>query len=181
MTWIILIVLVLFVLLWVITYNSLIKLRNWVEESGSQIDVQLIKRCDLVPNLIETVKGYMNHERETLEAVISARNRIVNSGSREEQLAENETLSQTLKSIFALSESYPELKANENFLMLQEELSGIENKIAYARQLYNSTVAKYNIKIESIPSNLVASTHGFKKIQQIKATDAERQNIKVKF
>jgi LemA protein len=168
---------------WVGAYNSLVKLKNWVEESWAQIDVQLKRRYDLIPNLVNTVKGYAKHERETLESVIQARNSLVNNngGSREDIMEQNDAMTGALKSIFALSESYPELKANDNFARLQEELTGTENKIAYARQLYNTTVMKYNTKIQTVPTNIVANVHKFTKINMLESTTQERQNVTVSF
>jgi LemA protein len=174
-------VVVVIVLFWIGAYNSLVKYRNWVEESWAQIDVQLKRRYDLIPNLVETVKGYAKYEQETLEKVISARNAMVSGGTRKEQMEANDALSGTLKTIFALSESYPDLKANNSFVQLQEELVATENKIAYSRQLYNNTVMKYNIKIQTIPSNFVASLHGFKKEAMLEAKEEERENVKVSF
>lgn len=169
-------------LFWIAQYNSLVKLRNWVEEAWAQIDVQLKRRYDLIPNLVETVKGYAKHERETLERVIEARNKLVSGGGgRAEQMQANDILSGTLKTIFALAESYPELKANEAFAKLQEQLEGTENKIAQARQLYNRTVMELNTKIQSFPSNIVANVHGFRRVEMLEASEAERQNVKVQF
>lgn len=164
----------------VVAYNSLVKLRNWVKESWSQIDVQLKRRHDLIPNLVETVKGYAQHEKETLERVISARNLLM-SGSPQERLEADNQLTGALKSIFALSESYPDLKANQNFMQLQEELTTTENKVAYSRQLYNKTVADYNIKRESFPSNIIAGMFGFKAEQQLSIPEAEREVPKIIF
>jgi len=169
------------VLLWITGYNSLVKYKNWIEESWAQIDVQLKRRFDLIPNLVETVKGFAKHEQETLEKVIQARNSIASGGTREEQMAASDEMSGALKSIFALSESYPDLKSNQNYLMLQEELSGTENKISYARQLYNTTVMKYNTKIQSIPTNIVASIHKFAKVEMLQTAETERENVKVSF
>lgn len=161
-------------------YNSLVKLRNWVKESWSQIDVQLKRRHDLIPNLVETVKAYASHEKETLERVINARNQLV-SGSPQERLEADTQLTGALKSIFALSESYPDLKANQNFMQLQEELTTTENKVAYSRQLYNKTVADYNIKRESFPSNLIAGMFNFKAEEQLSIPEAEREVPKITF
>lgn len=177
----ILLALVLVVVLFaVVAYNSLVKLRNWVKESWSQIDVQLKRRHDLIPNLVETVKGYAQHEKETLERVISARNLLM-SGSPQERLEADNQLTGALKSIFALSEAYPDLKANQNFMQLQEELTTTENKVAYSRQLYNKTVADYNIKRESFPSNIIAGMFGFKAEQQLSIPEAEREVPKITF
>ncbi|MGB6178737.1 LemA family protein [Carnobacterium sp.] len=165
MLWIILgIIIILFLIFYVVTYNSLVRARIWVKEAWSQIDVQLKRRNDLIPNLVETVKGYAKHEQETFEKVIQMRNQLtqVSSENHEEQIQLSNQLSDTLKTIFALSESYPDLKANQNFIQLQEELTATENKIAYARQLYNSSVATFNSKLESFPSNIVANIHNFK-------------------
>ncbi|MDP4084955.1 MAG: LemA family protein [Bacillota bacterium] len=171
----------LIVLYWIVTFNSLIKFRNWVNEAWAQIDVQLKRRYDLIPNLIETVKGYMKYEQETLEKVVQARNSLMNGSSRSNQIEANDLLSGTLKSLFALSEGYPDLKANRSFVQLQEELSGTENKIAYSRQLYNNTVMKYNTKIQSFPSNLIAVVHGFKAEQMLETKSEERENVRVSF
>ncbi|OIJ18973.1 hypothetical protein BKP45_14705 [Anaerobacillus alkalidiazotrophicus] len=170
-------------LFWVASYNSLVKYRNWVEESWAQIDVQLKRRFDLIPNLVETVKGYAKHEQETLAKVVELRNQISGSGvkSRKDQMEANDQLTGALKHLFALREAYPDLKANQNFMMLQEELTGTENKIAYARQLYNNTVMKYNTKIQSIPTNIVASIHNFDRREMLETRAEERENVQVKF
>lgn len=173
-------IIVVIALFFIAQYNSLVKLRNWVKESWSQIDVQLIRRHDLIPNLVNTVKGYAAHEKETLDAVVQARNGLV-SGTPQERMDADNQMQETLKSIFALSEAYPDLKANENFLKLQEELSTTENKVAYSRQLYNKTVADYNIKRETFPTVLIAGMLGFKHEEQLKATVTERENVTVEF
>lgn len=184
MLWIIVgIILVLFLISYVAIYNNLVKARMWVKEAWSQIDVQLKRRNDLIPNLIETVKGYAKHEQETFEKVIQMRNQLTQAPSEnhEEQMQISNQLSDTLRTIFALSESYPDLKANQNFIQLQEELTSTENKIAYARQLYNSSVATYNIKLESFPSNIIANIHGFKS-EHLLETPVEEKNVpKVSF
>jgi len=180
--WIALAIVAIVVLFWIFQYNSLVRLRNWIEEAWAQIDVQLKRRYDLIPNLVETVKGYAKHERETLERVIEARNRLfAGSGDRTQQMEANEALSGALRSLFALQEAYPDLKANEGFTKLQEQLEGTENKIAQARQLYNRTVMQYNTKVQSFPSNIVASVHGFRRTEMLEAKDAERENIQIKF
>lgn len=166
---------------YIMAYNGFVKYKNWIEESWAQIDVQLKRRYDLIPNLMETVKGYAKHEQETLEKVIQARNSLFAGSSREEQMQASDSLSQSLSSIFALSESYPALQSNENFKMLQEELTATENKIAYARQLYNTTVMSYNTKLQTIPTNIVASLHRFEKVNLLEAKEVERENIKVSF
>lgn len=174
------VLIVILVLYFIVTYNGFIKLRNYVNESFSQIDVQLKRRYDLIPNLVNTVKGYAKHEQETFELVVEARNKLLN-GTPQERIDADTELQGALKSIFALSESYPELKANENFLNLQESLEETENKISYSRQLYNSTVVQFNIKVQSIPSNIVAALCGFKTKEQLEIPEAERENIKVEF
>lgn len=143
-------------------YNGLVRLRNAVKNAWSQIDVQLKRRHDLIPNLVETVKGYAAHEKETLEKVISARNFAMNaSGPAEAGRAEG-ALAGALKSLFAVSEAYPDLKANQNFLALQEELTSTENKIAFSRQAYNDAVMQYNNKTEMVPTNIIAGMFNFK-------------------
>lgn len=180
--WIILAVVVLFLLYLVLTYNGLVSVRNRIENGWAQIEVQLKRRYDLIPNLVETVKGYASHESKTLEAVISARNMAMNAGSGIAGKAEAENgLSGTLKSLFALGEAYPDLKANTNFLELQEELSSTEGRIAYARQYYNDEVRVYNTKIQSFPSNLVANAFKFKTREYFAADEAERGPVSVKF
>lgn len=180
--WIIVGIAVIFILFWIISYNSLIKYRNWVEEAWAQIDVQLKRRYDLIPNLVETVKGYAKHEQETFEKVVEARNKLFAQGnSRNDEMVANDQLTSSLNRLFALSESYPELKADTNFLMLQEELTGTENKVAYSRQNYNKTTMAYNTKVESIPTNFVASVHGFKRRDLLEIPAEERQNVKVSF
>ena len=142
-------------------YNRLVVLRNRVDNSWSQIDVQLRRRYDLIPNLVNTVKGYATHESETFEKVTQARNMAVNATTVAEQGQAENMLTGALKSLFAVAEAYPELKANENFLHLQEELTGTESKIAYARQFYNDSVMSYNTSIQSFPANLLAGIFGF--------------------
>lgn len=179
--WIVLGAVVIVALFWISQYNSLVRLRNWIEEAWAQIDVQLKRRYDLIPNLVETVKGYAKHEQETLQKVIEARNRLLSGGGRAEQLEASDQLTGALRSLFALQEAYPELKAHQGFTKLQEQLEGTENKIAAARQLYNRTVMQYNTKIQSFPSNLVASIHGFARSEMLQAAEAEREAPKVKF
>ena len=142
-------------------YNRLIVLRNRVDNAWSQIDVQLRRRYDLIPNLVETVKGYATHESETFEKVTQARNMAMDAGTVAEQGQAENMLTGALKSLFAVAEAYPELKANENFMMLQEELSGTESKIAYSRQFYNDSVMSYNTGIQSFPANLISPMFGF--------------------
>lgn len=182
MVWIIAIVIVVvLVLVYFAMYNGLVKYRNWVDEAWAQIDVQLKRRYDLIPNLVETVKGYAKHEQETLTKVVELRNQLGEKSNRQEQMAVNDQLSGALKNLFALREAYPDLKANENFKMLQEELTQTENKVAYSRQLYNNTVMKYNTKIESVPTNFIASMHHFEKRDMLEARAEERENVRVSF
>lgn len=170
------------ILLWVIfVYNKLVTLQNRIENAWSQIDVQLKKRYDLVPNLVETVKAYAKHERETFEKVTNARAAMVNAKSVKEKASADGMLTGALKSLFAVAEAYPQLKANENFLQLQEELSGIESKIAYARQFYNDSVLDLNNSLAVFPSNLVAGSFGFKKRDYFQIEETARQAVKVSF
>src|SRR5690625_232639 len=178
---IVLIIVLLLVGVYIVSqYNSLIKFRNWVKESWSQIDVQLKRRHDLIPNLVNTVKGYAKHESETLEKIVQARNQLV-SGTPQERIDADNEIQGALKSVFALQEAYPDLKANQSFLDLQNELTETENKVAYSRQLYNSTVASYNIKRESFPSNIIASIFNFKKKELLAIPEAEREVPNVEF
>ena len=179
---IVLIVVVVLVALWLIgAYNGLVSLRNKVRDQWSQIDVLLKRRSDLIPNLVETVKGYASHESETLEAVITARNKVVQAPSKEDEMAANGELSGALNRLFALAESYPDLKANQNFLDLQNNLKETEDKIAYARQFYNDAVMKYQNKIEMFPTNIVAGMFKFKPEKFFEATEQEKETPKVEF
>ncbi len=166
-------------------YNSLIRLKNRVDEAWSDIDVQLKRRYDLIPNLIETVKGYATHERETLEKVTEARTNAMKAqegGDAKAQAEAENMLSSTLKSIFALSENYPDLKANQNFLELQKELSDTENKIQASRRFYNGNVRDFNTKLEVFPTNIIGNMLGFKSREYFEIEDEkERENVKVKF
>lgn len=182
MQYIILAVVVVLVL-WVIgSYNGLVRLRNHVEEAFSTMDVYLKKRYDLIPNLVETVKGYSKHESETLEQVIAARNRAVSAGSAEEKIACEREVAGALKSLFALAEAYPDLKANTNFLDLQQSLKAVESDIANARKYYNGVVKAYNIKTEVFPSSLIAGLFRFTRKPLYEVNDsAERENVKVQF
>jgi len=176
--------LVVVVVIWLIgIFNGLVRLRNAVKNAWSQIDVQLKRRYDLIPNLVETVKGYAKHERETLEAVIQARQQAINITDNviDKAKAEN-MLSQTLRSLFAVSENYPDLKANQNFLALQEELTSTENKISFARQYYNDSAMTYNNKTEMFPSNIVAGMFNFKHAEFFEIEEAaEREAPQVSF
>ena len=164
-----------------VSYNGLVKVRNRIENGWAQIEVQLKRRHDLIPNLVETVKGYASHERGTLEAVIAARNSAMTASGPAGAAAGENALTGTLKSLFALGEAYPDLKANTNFLNLQEELSGTEGKIAYARQYYNDEVRSYNTKVQSFPTNFIADKFGFKEREYFEAPEGERGPIAVKF
>ncbi|MFT4310043.1 MAG: LemA family protein [Candidatus Woesearchaeota archaeon] len=179
--WIILGIVAVVVIAIILMYNGLVRLRNQVKNAFAQIDVQLKRRNDLIPNLVDTVKGYMKHEKEILENVTKARSAVMNAGSVDAKAKASGELSNTLKSLFAVAENYPNLKANENFLQLQEELTGTENKIAYSRQHYNDMVMYFNTKIEVFPSNIIAGTFGFKQETAFEATQQERQNVKVSF
>lgn len=175
-------VVVILIVMWAVgVYNNLVALRNRVKDQWAQIDVQLKRRFDLIPNLIETVKGYTKHESETLEAVIKARNTYVTAVTPEDQMKADGELTQAISKLFALTESYPDLKANTNFLELQSELTGTEGKIASARQFYNDTVLQYNNKVEMVPSNIIANMFKFKKEAFFEADTKERENVQVKF
>jgi LemA protein len=167
----------------VLTYNRLVRTRNQIDNAYSQIDVQLKRRYDLIPNLVETVKGYAAHERGTLEAVINARNAAVQvGGAGPAQQAEAEgVLTQMLGRLFALAEAYPNLKANENFIALQAELSNTENKIAYARQFYNSSIQTLNSAAQSFPTNLIAGMANVHPRPYFEAVGAERSDVNVRF
>src|SRR5262245_33349651 len=178
----ILIGVIILLVIWVIAlYNGLVKLRNRLEAAWAQIDVQLKRRWDLIPNLVETVKGYAAHERETLEAITNARNMAVNAqGPQQSAQAEN-VLSGALKSLFAVSEAYPDLKANQNFLNLQEELTSTEDRIAYSRQFYNDMVRSYNTKIQQFPAVILAGMFHFSEREYFEADDESRGTVKVDF
>ena len=163
-------------------YNRLVVLRNRIENAWSQIDVQLKRRVDLIPNLVETVKGYAKHEKETFERVIQARSALVNaSGDVKAQAQADNVLTGALRSLFALAEAYPELKANQNFMMLQEELTGTESKIAYARQFYNDSVMAYDNGLEMFPTNILAGMFGFQPKPYSEAPADQREPVKVQF
>lgn len=179
--WVVLIVVAVLILAVIGMYNSLIRLKNRVNEAWSDIDVQLKRRYDLIPNLLETVKGYAAHEKDTLEKVIKARNAAMQAGNTEEKAKAENALSQTLKSIFALAEAYPNLKANENFLELQKELADTENKIQASRRFYNGNVRDFNTKIEVFPTNLMAGMLGLKAREFFAADESEKEPVKVKF
>ena len=175
-------VIVVVIAAWVVAmYNGLVVLRNRFENAWSQIDVQLKRRTDLIPNLLETVKGYAAHEKEVFTKVTEARSALMNAQGVADQAQANNMLTGALKTLFAVAEAYPELKANQNFMMLQEELSGTESKIAYARQFYNDTVLKYDNKREKFPSNIIANLFGFKDREYFEVVEADREPVKVDF
>ena len=180
---VILVIIVLAVLFFVFAFNGAVRLRNRVDSAWSQISVQLQRRHDLIPNLLETVKGYAAHERQTLEAVTAARTGAVQAqqaGPAQQAQAEN-VLSGALRQLFALSESYPDLKANQNFLSLQEELTSTEDRISYARQFYNDSVQKYNTKIQTFPTMIVAGMFNFQKREFFEAEQGSTEVPKVQF
>lgn len=169
--------------IYVVIYNGLVKSRMYTQEAWSQIDVQLKRRTDLIPNLVNTVKGYAKHEKSTLAEVISLRNQLtqVPSGDHQQAMAVSDQLTNSLKSIFALAESYPDLKANQEFGKLMEELTNTENKIAYSRQLFNSSAASYNMKLQQFPSNIIAVIHHFKNVEFLTVPEAEKAAPTVSF
>ncbi|MCT4398467.1 LemA family protein [Pediococcus ethanolidurans] len=186
---IIAIIVVILIGLFIILYNNLVKARTYTQESWSQINVQLKRRNDLIPNLVSTVQGYASYEKSTLSKVVELRNQLVsvtdnpqaNSVDRAQTMALSDQLSSQLKSVFALSESYPDLKASAEFTKLMEELTNTENKIAYSRQLYNSSVASYNMKLQTFPSNLVASMTSFKAATYLQVPEEETKTPDVSF
>ncbi|MCL4365634.1 LemA family protein [Patescibacteria group bacterium] len=179
--YIILGVVVLLVLWLFTTYNGLVTLRNRVREAWSQIDVQLKRRSSLIPNLVEAVKGYAKHEKELFENVTKARSALVGAKTPHEAADANNQLSGALKSLFAVAEGYPQLRASENFKQLQDELSDTETKVAASRQFYNTNVLDLNNTIETFPSVLIANMFGFKKEEFFKATEEEKADVKVQF
>lgn len=176
------VIIIAIIILVIAAYNSLVQAKNKVKNSWSQIEVQLQRRFDLIPNLVETVKGYMKHEEETLTKVTELRTSWAKAKTINEKSNLDNQLSDALKTIMAISENYPDLKANQGFMQLQQELKETENKISYSRQFYNDSVTIYNTKIESIPTNIVASLFGFKVEELYKAESEEaKQNVKVNF
>lgn len=175
-------VIVLVILLWfVLTYNTIIKGENRIDNAWAQIDVQLKKRTDLIPNLVKTVQGYATHEKTTFENVTKARTAIMNAQGVEGQAKAQNMLTDALKSLFAVAENYPQLQASKNFMMLQEELSGVEGKIAYARQFYNDEVMRYNNNVETFPSKVVASAMGREEKPQFEIEEKSREVPEVNF
>jgi len=169
------------VVLTIVMYNKFVSLKNAVKEAFSTMDVYLKKRWDLIPNIVECVKGYAKHEQETLEKVIAARNSYATASTIEDKANANNALNATLKNLFALSESYPDLKANQNFMALQTELTGTEDKIAYSRQFYNDTVQMYNTAIMKFPANIIAGMFGYKEEAFFAIDEVEKEPVKVQF
>lgn len=178
--WVVLLIVVVVVLAVVAIYNGLITRRNRVQEALSDIDVQLKRRYELIPNLVNTVKGYATHERELFEKVTALRAGLV-TGSPGEKIAASNQLTETLKTLFAVAEDYPDLKANQSFLALQAELTDTQDKIMAAQRFYNGNVRDFNTAIQTFPSNLVASSMGFKAFEFIEAAEAETRNVEVSF
>jgi LemA protein len=181
MGWIILAIIILLVVFIISTYNGLVKSKMNVDNSWSQIDVQLQRRFDLIPNFVETVKGYMTHEQETFEKIAALRTSWANASSISDKANLDNEISSTLKTIMAVSENYPELKANTNFLQLSEELRNTENKISFSRQFYNDSVTMYNTKLQVFPSNIIAGMFHFTSAELFKTDDEARKNVKVDF
>lgn len=183
MTWLyVLVGIVLILVIYVISvYNNLVTLRTKVKNQWAQIEVQLKRRFDLIPNLVETVKGYAKHEKETLEEVISARNTYLSAKTPEDMMAASGELTGVVSKLFALSESYPDLKADKSFVKMQEDLKDTEDKIAYARQFYNDIVMKYNATIERFPTNVIANMFKFEHKEFFAANEVERETVKVEF
>ena len=175
------VVVLLCIIMFIAAYNGFVKLKNQIEEAFATMDVYMKKRFDLIPNLVETVKGYAKHEKETLMGVTEARTAVINSSTTEERLKNEGELSGALKTLFAVSESYPDLKANTNFLDLQDQLKKVEEDIANSRKYYNAVVREYNTKRESFPSNLIAGMFHFEKKPMFEIEEEERQNVKVEF
>lgn len=178
---ILIVILVVFVLYLIGTYNGFIVLKTRIQEALSGIDVQLKRRADLIPNLVETVKGYAKHEKSVFTDVTKARASLMKAGSLEEKAKANDMLSGALKSLFAVAEAYPELKASQNFQDLQRQLEDTEDKVAYSRQFYNANVLDFNTKIAMFPSSLIANAFAFKNFDFFAATEEEKKNVEVKF
>jgi LemA protein len=179
--WILIGVAVLLVMLFAGYYNRFTVLSNRIENSLGQIDVQLKRRADLIPNLVETVKGYAKHEKEAIKAVTDARKALVGAKGIEEKVKADRTLDGALGRLFAIAEGYPDLKANTNFLELQRELTSTEDKVAYSRQFYNDSILDYNNKCKTFPGNIFAGMFGFKEKEYLKIVEAERKPVNVKF
>lgn len=180
-TMILIAIIALFVIWLIVAYNSLVRSRMHTKESWSQIDVQLKRRNDLIPNLIETVKGYAAYEGKTLEKIAELRAQVAKANTHTEAMTASNELTRQLSSILAVAENYPDLKANNSFVKLQEELTNTENKISYSRQLYNTTTSNYNVKLETFPSNIVGKLFGFKPSQFLETPEEEKEVPKVSF
>lgn len=178
---ILIIVVVALVLSIILMYNGLVRLRNRIDNAWSQIDVQLKRRVDLIPNLVNTVKGYAKHEKDVFTDVTKARTALQNAKTTSEKAKASDMITGALKSLFAVAEAYPDLKANQNFMMLQEELAGTENKIAYSRQFYNDNVMTLNTKLQVFPTNTIGNMFGFKEREYFKTEGKEREPVEVKF
>ena len=175
------VVVVLLILVFIFSYNGLVRLRNRIDNAWSQIDVQLKRRYDLIPNLVETVKGYAAHEKGVLEAVTQARANAINAQGPAQQAEAENVLSGALKSLFAVAEAYPDLKANQNFLSLQEELTSTEDRVAYARQFYNDSVLSYNNKLQTFPRNVIAGMFSFEKREYFEGDPEATGPVRVQF
>lgn len=178
---VVLLIIVVFVIWFLSYYNRIIRYENRIDNAWAQIDVQLKRRADLIPNLMETVKGYMNHERQTLEAVTKARSAVMTAKNPQESIEADNMLTGALKSLFAVAESYPDLKANQNFLQLQDELTHTEDKISYSRQHFNDSVLQFNNLIETFPGNIFANMMNRKERQMLQIPEASREVPKVSF
>ena len=178
---ILIVVVVLLIIISIGYYNRFTVLTNRIENSLGQIDVQLKRRADLIPNLVETVKGYAKHEKEAIKAVTDARKALVSAKGVVDKVKADRQLESALKTIFAIAEGYPDLKANTNFLELQKELTATEDKVAYARQFYNDSILSYNNKCKTFPGNMFAGMFGFKPREYLKIAEAERKAVKVEF
>ena len=175
------VIVVLIVLVFILSYNGLVRLRNRIDNAWSQIDVQLKRRYDLIPNLVETVKGYAAHERGVFEEVTQARANAINAQGPQQQAQAENVLSGALKSLFAVAEAYPDLKANQNFLSLQEELTSTEDRVAYARQFYNDSVLSYNNKLQTFPRNVIAGMFNFEKREYFEGEPEATGPVRVQF
>ena len=178
---IVIIVVIALIVLYAVLYNGLVRARNQAQEFHSQIDVQLKRRTDLIPNLVETVKGYAAHEKTTLEEVVRLRTSVMSADNLQDKVDADNMLTGALRQVFALAENYPDLKANQEFGKLMEELTNTENKVAYARQAYNSAVQYYNTATQTFPRNLVAGIHHFKSMEFLTIPEEEKQAPQVKF
>lgn len=179
--WILLGVVAVVILYFILMYNGLVRLKVRIDEAWSQIDVQLKRRYDLIPNLVSTVKGYMKHEKTVLENITKARSAMMKATNLTEKAKQSDVITNALKTLFAVAENYPNLKANENFMMLQEELSGTENKIAYSRQFYNDSVRRFNEKLKVFPTNIFGKMMNFAEKEFFKTEGREREPVKVEF